>query len=141
PPTALRLLIDQPAAAWSGHRLRSVHSGGEPLTADAVAWARDTLGIEVDEIFGMTEASFLAGNAHRFGPSVTGSMGRPFPGQALRVVDGEGRDAPADEPGELVVSARSPSMFLGYYGQPEATAARLRDGWLATGDLVRRDAD
>lgn len=141
PPTALRRLMDVPAGAWTGHRLRSVHSGGEPLTPEAAAWALEMLGIVVDEIYGMTEASFVIGNAHRFSPVVSGSMGRPFPGQAVRIVDADGQPVGVDQPGDLVVSGGSPSLFLGYYGQPEATASRFLDGWFVTGDIARRDAD
>ena len=128
-----------PAADWKGHRLRSLHSGGEPLSVDAAAWASETLGIIVDEIYGMTEASFLVGNAQRFAPIVPGSMGRPFPGQTVRVAGPELRPAEVDEPGELLVSSASPSLFLGYHRQPDATAARFSDGWFRTGDMVRCD--
>jgi acetyl-CoA synthetase len=141
PPTALRQLMDQPPALWEGHALRSVHSGGESLTSDAADWARRVLGLTVDEIYGMTEASFVVGNAHRYHPGLAGSMGRPFPGHAVRVVDADGRPVTNGDPGELQIGGGSPSLFLGYYGQPEATAARFVDGWYSTGDLVRCDDD
>lgn len=141
PPTALRQLIAAPDAEWRGHGLRSMHSGGEQLTADADAWTREVLGIVADEIYGTTEASFLVGNAHRFAPAVRGSMGRPFPGQVVRVADADGEPVPMGEVGELQVAGGSPTLFLGYHDQPEATASRFRDGWFGTGDLVRCDTD
>jgi long-chain acyl-CoA synthetase len=56
------------------------------------------------------------------------------------VVDADtGREVPAGEVGELVV--RGPQVMKGYFNNPHATEAVLRDGWLYTGDMVRRDAD
>ncbi|WP_323100312.1 acyl-CoA synthetase [Intrasporangium sp. YIM S08009] len=55
-----------------------------------------------------------------------------------RVVDPEGRDVEADEPGELLY--RSPQLCTGYWDKPEATEEAFRDGWFHSGDLVRRDA-
>ncbi len=69
----------------------------------------------------------------------SGSMGRLLDGWQARVVDpGKGAEAAVDEPGELVL--RGPAMMQGYWNNPDATAAYLRDGWAHTGDLVRRDA-
>jgi acetyl-CoA synthetase len=139
PPTALRQLMDVAPAAWEGHRLRAIHSGGERLTADALEWARDRLGLTVDEIYGMTEASFVAGSAHRFYPPLPDSLGRPYPGQTLRIARDDGSNVAPGEPGELMVACSSPTLFLGYYGKPELTASSFRDGWYATGDLMRHD--
>ena len=139
PPTALRQLMEVEPSAWEGHRLRAIHSGGERLTADAVRWAYDTLGLVVDEIYGMTEASFVAGSAHRFYPAVPDSLGRPFPGQTLRIARDDGSDVAAGEAGELMVAGESPTLFLGYYGRPELTESRFRNGWYATGDLMSHD--
>ena len=61
-------------------------------------------------------------------------IGRAVPQLEVRVVDDEGNDV---EEGELI--ARSPSVMAGYYKDPEKTASVVRDGWLHTGDLVRRD--
>lgn len=63
-------------------------------------------------------------------------IGRAFPQVELRVVDDDGNDA--DE-GEML--CRTPSLMLGYFDDPERTAATVRDGWLYTNDLVRRSPD
>src|SRR5262245_17261878 len=68
-----------------------------------------------------------------------GSIGRPVEGIEARAVDADGISVPENETGELAV--RSPSSFVGYWENPEATAETLREGWLYTGDLVRRDSD
>ena len=109
------------------------------MTSAAACWADEVLGLIVDEIYGMTEASFLVGNAHRYYPVVQGSMGLPYPGQtiALRGPDGE---VPAPgETGEIAVHPSCPTLFLGYHGNPRATAERFSRGWYATGDLATCD--
>jgi acyl-CoA synthetase (AMP-forming)/AMP-acid ligase II len=67
-----------------------------------------------------------------------GSVGFPFPGTRVRVVDDADREVPTGEPGEVVV--RSNSMFRGYWQDEVATEAALRDGWCHTGDVGRMDA-
>lgn len=61
------------------------------------------------------------------------SVGRPLPGFELRVVDEAGRDLPAGRVGRVLL--RGPSMMQGYFGQREATARALREGWLDSGDV------
>jgi acyl-CoA synthetase (AMP-forming)/AMP-acid ligase II len=61
------------------------------------------------------------------------SVGRPVPGFALRIVDVEGREQAEGVVGRVL--AKGPSLMDGYFGQPEATAQALQDGWLDTGDL------
>jgi len=68
-----------------------------------------------------------------------GSIGVALPGIEPRVVDYDGRPIRDGEIGELAV--RSPCNFIGYWNNPEETAATLREGWLHTGDLVKRDTD
>ncbi|HUP98363.1 MAG TPA: AMP-binding protein, partial [Usitatibacter sp.] len=66
------------------------------------------------------------------------SVGPALPGVELRIVDGAGRDLPDGDVGELW--ARGPNVMKGYYRDPGATAATMRPGgWLATGDLARRE--
>jgi long-chain acyl-CoA synthetase len=68
-----------------------------------------------------------------------GSIGRPVPGVEVKIIDGSGREMPVDEPGEIITSG--PHVMKGYFRKPEATAARIRDGWLYTGDVGKRDSD
>jgi len=69
-----------------------------------------------------------------------GALGLPVPGTEVRVVDVTTREVVGPgEVGELCV--RSESIMLGYLGRPDLTAAALDDGWLRTGDLVRRADD
>jgi long-chain acyl-CoA synthetase len=68
-----------------------------------------------------------------------GSIGRPVPGVSLRLVDEHRRDVPPGDIGEILL--KSEALMVGYWQDPEATAAVLQDGWLATGDLARCDED
>ncbi|HSQ20794.1 MAG TPA: AMP-binding protein, partial [Blastocatellia bacterium] len=68
-----------------------------------------------------------------------GSIGRPVTGVEVRVVDENGNEVPVGEPGEIIT--RGPHVMKGYFRKPEATAARVRNGWLFTGDIGRCEAD
>jgi long-chain acyl-CoA synthetase len=68
-----------------------------------------------------------------------GSVGLPLPDIEVKIFDDNGRELPPDHVGEIVV--RGPNVMQGYYNQPAETAAVLRDGWLHTGDMGKKDAD
>jgi len=63
----------------------------------------------------------------------SGSLGCPDPEVDLKIVDGDDREVPIGQPGQILV--RGPEMFKGYLNKPEATAEALKDGWYHTGDL------
>lgn len=67
------------------------------------------------------------------------SIGRPVPGVEVEIVDDRGVGVAEGEAGEIIT--RGPHVMKGYFRRPAATAERLRDGWLYTGDIGRRDAD
>jgi long-chain acyl-CoA synthetase len=125
--------------------LRYAISGAMALDpAVARRWEEATGGLVI-EGYGMTECSPVAlGNP--FGPERRpGTLGLPFPGTEVRIVDPDAveqdpdaPDVPDGEVGELLV--RGPQVFGGYLDAPEETAqVLLPGGWLRTGDLVRRD--
>ena len=68
-----------------------------------------------------------------------GSIGRAVPGVEVKIIDKSGREMPLNEPGEIIT--KGPHVMKGYFRKPDATAARIRDGWLYTGDVGKRDAD
>lgn len=97
-------------------------------------------GADVVDSYGLTEGGPVVTVTPRWGIRKQGSIGLPLPGVHVRVVDEAGTDVGVDEPGELWV--KSPGAALGYHNRPDVTAARFtEDGWLRTGDLVRRDGD
>ncbi len=71
-----------------------------------------------------------------------GTIGRPFPELQTRVVDPESEEVrvlPPDTPGMLQI--KGPTVMKGYFGEPEKTAAVLKDGWYTTGDIAAIDKD
>ncbi len=74
-------------------------------------------------------------------------MGRPYPGHRITVVDEEGFATPPGDIGEVAVNRLAPDgspdpvFFLGYFKNPEGTAAKFNGDWCKTGDLARVDAD
>ncbi|MFK5634356.1 AMP-binding protein [Ornithinimicrobium sp. LYQ103] len=129
------------------HPLRYAISGAMALDPEvARRWEAATDGLVI-EGYGMTECSPITlGNP--FGPGRRPStLGLPFPGTAIRIVDPEALATDAEAPdvadgevGELLV--HGPQVFSGYLDAPEETAeVLLPGGWLRTGDLVRRDPE
>ena len=89
------------------------------------------------QLWGMTELQ--AGLYTGIGDGAARSAGRPSPGTQVRIADESGRERPRGEEGEI--QARGPSVFAGYFENPEATAqAFTPDGWFRTGDVARMDA-
>ena len=131
-PSMLQLLLAQPLEDYDLSELRYVVSGGAPLPTEvAEELLRRLPQVEIREGYGLTESSALVTSTPP-GGSRLGSVGQAAPGVEVRI-DGD------DEVGEICV--RSPSVMLGYWGQPEATAEAIEDGWLRTGDLGYLDEE
>lgn len=138
-PVIFRLLADT-AGFWEAARgLRLCLCGGAPLPVSLIQRYHDH-DLTLTQGFGMTEAG---PNCFHLPPEEArthaGAVGRPMPYADARVLREDGSDAADDEVGELAL--RGPHVFSGYHDAPEATAAALPDGWLRTGDLVRRAPD
>jgi acetyl-CoA synthetase len=140
PPTALRLMKAAGASLPPG-TLRTLMSGGEALGADTLEWARGSLGVTIAEIYGQTEANYIVGNAPELWEARPGSMGRPYPGHTVAVLDEQGTRVAPGEVGEIAVLTPDPVAFLGYWNAKEATAAKFTGDWLRTGDLASCDDD
>jgi crotonobetaine/carnitine-CoA ligase len=96
-------------------------------------------GVRVTTGWGMTEIGFPL-NASGLPNHQT--CGKLSPLYDVRIVDGEGRDLPDGEAGELLIRGKAPFLITqGYLNKPDANARSWRDGWYATGDILRRDAD
>jgi malonyl-CoA/methylmalonyl-CoA synthetase len=129
-PTMLHRMAMQPSLE-SVASLRLLVSGSAPLSVELFDAFKDA-GATILERYGMTE-SLLTFSNPLDGERRAGTVGFPLPGVAARLPD------PGDGDAELVVAG--PGIFAGYWNRPDATAEVLVDGWLSTGDLVRRDAD
>ncbi len=137
PPTALYRL--RGADPKQFRNVFSVHTAGEPLAAELYELARDSFQ-NVFELYGMTEVGAVAGSSP-FVPVRPGSLGKPYPGHDVVLLDERGNTLAGVGEGQLAVRRDDPGMFLGYWRAPDATAARFSGDYLTTGDLVGRDAD
>jgi acyl-CoA synthetase (AMP-forming)/AMP-acid ligase II len=121
-------------------QLRFIYAGGSPLDLALKEEVEVYFGLTLNNGYGLTEASPTITQTRLDEPRRDCSVGRVLPHQEIRVVDGEGRDLPAGEAGELW--ARGPNIMKGYYRNPDMTAAVINaEGWLNTGDLATIEAD
>lgn len=139
PPTALKMMRAS-GVTRSDLSLRAIFTGGEPLGAEMLEWAENTLGCHINEGYGQTEANLVVGNCASVWPVRPGSMGRALPGHDVVVQDRDGNRLVGQE-GEICIRSPDPVMMLGYWRRPEATEEKYRNGWLLTGDLGIEDAD
>jgi acetyl-CoA synthetase len=148
PGAALASLMTAPALQTDNHplTLRSIAVTGG-VDAATFAWAQNTLGVTVNEVFGQTEARYVVGNSHEKWPVRPGSIGRPYPGHQVAVLGKDGHPVEPGNIGEISVNRHDihghvdPIMFLGYWRDDEATQARFTGDWNRTGDLARIDED
>lgn len=140
PPTILKQMRAS-GVDFSQTRLRAACAGGEALGESVAAWARESLGIKINEIYGQTEINLIIGTCHAAFSSPPGSMGTPTPGFDLVMLDPMGQEASPGEVGEVCIRLPSPGGFLGYWNQPAKTEEKMAGGVIHTGDLARRDAD
>jgi len=141
-PPALNALCQTAEAGQfpKNHRVEWVKSGAAPLAPELARRFTSLTGILVCQGYGMTEASpvthigFLEPELYH--PE---SIGQPLAQTDCRVLDENGSEVAPGHSGELVM--RGPQFMLGYWKEPQATAAVLRDGWYWSGDIVTRDAE
>ncbi|HKX43198.1 MAG TPA: AMP-binding protein [Burkholderiaceae bacterium] len=152
-PTALKAMmkaLPEPRKAYALD-LRAIMSAGEAVGDAVFAYCRDRLGVTVNEMFGQTEMNYIVGNSHARWPARPGSMGRPYPGHRVAVIDDEGRECPRGTPGDVALHRRDvhgdldPIFFLGYWNNETATRAKYTgdpdSSWCRTGDMAVMDPD
>ncbi|MBE7418932.1 MAG: AMP-binding protein [Ideonella sp.] len=172
-PTALKAMMKAVPAPRERYALplRAIMSAGEAVGDAVFGYCRDALGVVVNEMFGQTEINYIVGNCGRSldgagreaagWPARAGSMGRPYPGHRVAVIDDDGRECPRGTPGDVAVHRRDvhgdldPVFFLGYWRNDAATRAKYTggvgsacdalgvpyDSWCRTGDMATMDAD
>ena len=141
PALLLRWLSDPAIARADLRSVRVVNTGGQRLQPEVKRRTEEMLpGCTVQEVFGMAEGLLCFVRLDDPEPVRRETAGRPVsPADEIRVVDDEGADVAAGEPGELLV--RGPYTIRGYFRAPEHNRqAFTDDGYYRTGDLVRLDA-
>ena len=163
-PTALKAMMriaPEPRKTHPGLALKAIMSAGEAVGEGVFAYCRDKLGVVVNEIFGQTEMNYVVGNCGHYRtrggtrapgwPPRPGSMGRPYPGHRVAVIDDDGNECAPGVAGDIAVhardarGARDPIFFLGYWNNERATKAKFTgepfESWCRTGDRAVMDAD
>ena len=139
-PTMYAAMLHDPAAAQADvSSLRVCVSGGAALPVEIMRGFEQAFGCIILEGYGLSETSPVASFNHPDRVRKPGSIGIPVEGVQMRVVDNDGAELPVGEIGEIVI--RGHNVMKGYWGNPEATAETITDGWLRTGDLARVDED
>src|SRR3954451_17154295 len=140
-PAQWQVLCAHPDATRRTRSLRTISWGAAPASVSLLeTMARTFPDVEIISLFGQTEmspvtTSLPAADALR----KIGSVGRPVPMIAARIVDDEMNDVPRGEVGEIVY--RGPTTMAGYWNKPAETAEAFAGGWVHSGDLVRADEE
>src|SRR5689334_17299271 len=152
-PTALKAMMKAYPRPREQFRLKlqAIMSAGEAVGDAVFAYCRDQLGVVVNEMFGQTEINYVVGNCAIHWPARPGSMGRPYPGHRVAVIDDDGNECPRGTPGDVALhrrdghGERDPIFFLGYWKRDDATRAKFTgdvdDSWCRTGDTAVMDGD
>jgi acetyl-CoA synthetase len=148
-PTALKMMMKAVPTPRDKYKLklRAIMSAGEAVGDAVFNWGQSALGITINEMFGQTEMNYIVGNSAQKWPAKPGSMGRPYPGHQVAVIDDEGNPVKTGEVGEVAVNRNDihghpdPVFFLEYWKNPQATADKYTGDWCRTGDLASVDQD
>ncbi len=143
-PTALKLMMKAVPRPQEKYKLglRSLMSAGESVGTTVLEWAKEGLGVTINEMFGQTEINYVVGNCQVAWPVKPGSIGRPYPGHVVAIIGEDGREFPEGELGEIAIKReQDPVFFLEYWRNPQATKDKFIGDWATTGDQGRMDED
>ncbi|MER6959179.1 AMP-binding protein [Streptomyces sp. NPDC000618] len=113
--------------------------GAAPASADLLTRFEARYGVPLIEGYGLSEGTCGSTINPVAGPRRAGTVGLPFPGQEIRIVDADGAEVAPGIDGEVIV--RGANVMRGYLGRPDETAKVIVNGWLHTGDVGHLDAD
>ncbi len=143
PPTMYRMLIKQDLSQYDLSSIHHATTAGEALNPEVYYQFEKATGLQIAEGFGQTEMTL--GIANLVGTILKpGAMGKAVPGYGIDLVDTDGNSVPNGVNGEIVIRTDPKptcGIFLGYYNDPDKTAAVWHDGMYRTGDLAWRDED
>lgn len=120
-------------------RLRHGLAAGEKLSDTIRQHWMEATGTPIHEAYGMSECStFISASPDH--PAQPGTLGRPQQGRKIAILDEEG-PVEYGKDGTIAVHKSDPGLMLGYYGAPQATAAKFQGDWFLTGDHAEMDAE
>ncbi len=119
--------------------LRFAICGAAPASEELLSRFETRYGFPLIQGYGLSEGTCASTIDPIGGPRRAGTVGKPFPGQRVRIVDANGDDVPTGADGEIIIAG--PNVMRGYLGRPEVTDTTVIDGWLHTGDVGHLDSD
>lgn len=148
-PTALKMMMKAVPLPQDQYKLklRAIMSAGEAVGDAVFNWGQSALGITINEMFGQTEMNYIVGNSAEKWPAKPGSMGRPYPGHQVAVIDDDGKVVKTGEVGDVALNRNDihghpdPVFFIEYWKNPHATKDKYVGDWCRTGDLASTDQD
>ncbi len=140
-PTMYTGLLNHPdVAKYDLSSIEFCVSGAMAMPVELMRQFESVTGANIMEGYGLTECSPVTHANPLKGTRKPGTVGLPYPGTDVRIVDLEtGADLPVGQEGEVLL--RGPQVMKGYWNKPEETDAVLIDGWLYTGDIGKMDED
>ncbi|MCP8615528.1 fatty acid--CoA ligase family protein [Salirhabdus salicampi] len=139
-PTMYNYLLQYPEGkADDFSNMRLCISGGAPMPVALLNNFETKFQVIISEGYGLSEASPATCFNPLDRPRKAGSIGQSITNVENKVVDAEGNEVPIGEIGELIV--KGPNVMKGYYKMPEETKATIKDGWLYTGDMAKKDEE
>ncbi|GLQ17754.1 AMP-binding protein [Maritalea porphyrae] len=145
PPTALKMMRQDPDAESWGLKLRSVASGGETLGTELLDWGHKVFGTTINEFYGQTECNMIVSSCVDLEPAEPGVMGFAVPGHDVEIIDEKAKSfMGVGDDGSIGVRSPDPVMFLNYWNNPDATRDKFVEidgtAWLLTGDKGHKTA-
>lgn len=123
--------------------LQVVMSGSEPVTESLHRYVIETLGANLNEMYGQTEAMHIVSSCHEWHDADPGSLGYPVPGHEVAIIDDDGSEQPNEETGIIGLKRPDPGMLVELWDDPKATERKFigDEQWMNTDDLGFRASD
>jgi len=139
--------VAQTSALASPLKLRSIAALGNSLQQDVVDWCQQTLQVMPNETFGTAQTGQILGHSQFKWPTRALSMGKPYPGHRLALIDPTGVPVKPGEVGEIALNRfdqhghPDPGLFQGFWRQTEQSEQAFLGDWFRTGLFARMDQD
>jgi long-chain acyl-CoA synthetase len=139
-PTVYQILLQTPGSEGVDvSSLRYGVCGAAPMPVEAIRKFEETFKMIIIEGYGLTEGTAGATANPIDGVRKIGSIGIPFAGSEIKLLNDQDEEVPQGEVGEICI--KGDHVMKGYFNKPEDTAQALRGGWLHTGDMAYKDED